>query len=240
LGAVPQRVLGWDDLGDVEATEEAAYPLIAERGLAEAVRLGQREAASGYLRQLHAFFVSALASPPGPAKRSRLIEVLAILARSANEGGAQAQDVLASNSGFLDEALRATAGEALAVILERAVDVFVSAVMKAQTARQSGLAARAAAYLEGHFPEQISLTDMASELHISPFYLSHVFRQSTGLSFSEYLSKVRIAEAKRLLTASALPVSEVAARVGYREPNYFGRVFKKATGMTPLAWRRAH
>lgn len=237
LGAVPQRVLGWDDLGDDEAASEVPYPLLAERGLAEALRLGQREAASDYLRQLHDFFVSA---PVSAAKRSRLIEVLAILARAAGEGGAQAQEVLAHSSGYIDEALRATTGEALSETLGRAAEVFTGAVMRAQTARQSGLAARAAAYLEGHFPEQISLTDMAAGLHVSPFYLSHVFRQSTGQSFSEYLSKVRINEAKRLLLATGLPVSEVAARVGYREPNYFGRVFKKATGTTPLAWRRAH
>lgn len=257
LGALPQRVLGSDDLGEPDAGEEALYPLLAERGLAEAVRLGQREAAGDYLRQLHAFFTSGPAAyasglshetgAPGPApasagavKRSRLIEVLAILARSAGEGGAPAQNLLDCNAGFLEEALRVTTGAALADTLARAVEAFLGAVTGAQSVRQSGLAARAAAYLEGHFPEQISLTDMAAELHVSPFYLSHVFRQSVGLSFSEYLSKVRITEAKRLLTATSLPVGEIAVRVGYREPNYFGRVFKKATGMTPLAWRRTH
>ncbi|MDP2871529.1 MAG: helix-turn-helix domain-containing protein [Bacillota bacterium] len=241
LGAVSQRVLSADDLGEAEPGEDAAYPLLAERGLAEAVRLGQREGAGGYLMQLSAYFASPSAGqPPGAARRLRLVEALALMARSAGEGGAPAQDVLDANARFLEEALQDTTAEALAETLARAADAFLAAASRAQSVRQSGLAARAAAYLEGHFPEQISLTDMAEELHISPFYLSHVFRQAIGLSFSEYLTKVRIAEAKRLLTATGLPVGEISARVGYREPNYFGRVFKKATGMTPLAWRRAH
>jgi two-component system, response regulator YesN len=238
LGAVPQRVLGADDLGEEEPGEFGQeYPLLAERGLSESVRLGQAEEARAYLSQLTTFYADSLA---GAERRSRLIESLALLARAAGEGGAPPQDLLDASARCMEEALQASTPEAMVDTLGRAVDTFLAAVTRAQSARQSGLSARAAAYLEGRFPEQISLTDLAEELHVSPFYLSHVFRQSIGLSFSEYLTRVRINEAKRLLTATGLPVGEIAARVGYREANYFGRVFKKATGLTPLAWRKAH
>lgn len=213
------------------------YPLLAERGLAESVRGGFEDQTRSYLRQLVPFFGEA-AAPPGPGVRSRAVECLALLARAASEGGAAAEEVLDLSTRAQGRVLQATAGGEIGETVSAAARSLAELVSRHQDRRQSGLAARAAAYLEGHFPGAVSLTALASELHVSPFYLSHVFRQSMGQTFSEYLTGIRIREAKRLLTATDLPVGEIAARVGYREANYFGRVFKKATGQTPLAWRR--
>jgi two-component system response regulator YesN len=237
-----QPVIAARDLGD-ESDQLLRYPLLAERGLAEVVRAGFPDQACRYLPQLVDFFagtgtqeiqVSAVATV-----RSRALECLAILARAAGDGGAAPEEVHALSTQAFDSALRAVSGGGLATVVANLARSLSALVAQSQAARQSGLAARAAALLEGHYPEEVSLTGIASELHVSSFYLSHIFRQSTGITFSEYLTKLRMDEAKRLLEVTDLPVVEVAARVGYREPNYFGRVFKRVNGMTPLAWRRS-
>jgi two-component system response regulator YesN len=285
LGRTTRRVLAADDLGELEASW-LEYPLLAERGLAEAVRLGLGMEAGEYLRQLVAYFSvqgerpggaagcpagskppqSAVAAPgrasvpapgaasrpaiapavspaagpagAGAARRSRLLECLTVLARGAVEGGAPSAQVLEISGTALDNALRAEAGSSFVEVLTQTAGQLLEAVARSSQQRRGTLAARAAAHVEGHFPEHISLTQIADELHVSPFYLSHVFREEMEVTFSEFLAQVRVREAQRLLSTTSLPVGEVAARVGYREPNYFGRVFKKATGMTPLAWRR--
>ena len=260
VGRPGRHALDAADLGGDEGQWES-YPLLAERGLTEAVRTGLADEVRRYLQRLVPFFgavgvdheaavprpgdgwpaangTAGDAPPPAPPHRSRAIECLALLSRAASEGGAPAAKVLAANARSIEGVLRATRGEELAGVIIAAAVSLAETVAAGQTTRRSGLAARAAAYLEAHFPEQISLTDMAGELHISPFYLSHVFRQTMGVTFSEYLTGVRIKEAKRLLTTTNLTVGEIAARVGYREANYFGRVFKKTTGRTPVAWRK--
>jgi two-component system response regulator YesN len=258
MGTARHRVVQAADLGD-EGEHWHRYPLLAERGLAEAVRSGLAAQASDYLAQLMSYFAGAAgdrdaadpqptggpggpaaggATPPPAAARSRAIECLALLARAANEGGVPADQVLAASARSLDRAMLAASGEELAGVVAAGGQSLAELVAGHQQQRQSGLAARAVAYLEGHFPEEVSLTALAEHLHISPFYLSHIFRQSVGITFSEYLARVRIEEAKRLLRSTDLPVGEVAARAGYREPNYFGRVFKRVTGHTPIAWRR--
>lgn|GEM_PF-1537619 len=248
LGPQRHRVVQAADLGE-DHDQWSRYPLLAERGLIEAVRSGLVSQARGYLEELVAYFANGYGPPPEgdavavgmiplPTARSRAVECLALLARAASEGGLPADRALAHNGAAIDGAMRATTAETLSEVVMHHGLALAEMVAGHQDQRQSGLAARAAAYLEGHFPEEISLTAIAEELHISPFYLSHVFRQSMGITFSEYLTRVRVEEAKRLLASTDLPVGEIAARVGYREPNYFGRVFKKATGQTPLAWRR--
>ncbi len=235
------RVMSAEDLGDV-SDQWAQYPLLAERGLAEAVRSGLTDDAEQYLAQLADYFVQSGAHANhrqvSSAAQSRALECLAVLARAASEGGGPADQVHDLSAQAMGQALRANTPDALATSVSGLAEALARLVEQSHNARQSGLAERAAAYLEGHFPEEISLTGIAEELHVSPFYLSHVFHQAMEITFSEYLTNIRINEAKRLLTTSDLPVAEIASRVGYREPNYFGRVFKKATGVTPLAWRR--
>lgn len=242
LAASGRRIIAARDLGD-EVDQLLSYPLLAERGLAEVVRSGLTDQIDQYLPAVAGFFagqaISSTQHGDASATRSRALECLAILARAASDGGAgpadQAHDL--STAAF-NSALQALTGSGLAAVVSQLARDLTALVASSQEARQSGLATRAAALLEGHYPEEVTLTGVAQQLHVSSFYLSHVFRQAKGVTFSEYLTGLRIEEAKRLLAVTELPVVEVAARVGYREPNYFGRVFKRVTGVTPLAWRR--
>jgi AraC-like DNA-binding protein len=71
---------------------------------------------------------------------------------------------------------------------------------------------------------------------IAPDHLRRLFRQATGRTPLDYLSELRVAEAKRLLKGRGLNVKQVAARVGIPDPYYFSRVFKKVTGWRPSAY----
>ncbi|HBD64684.1 MAG TPA: hypothetical protein DC038_09640 [Clostridiales bacterium] len=86
----------------------------------------------------------------------------------------------------------------------------------------------------------LSLKSMSSELHISESYLTRSIKKKAGMSFSEFLTKVRIESAISLiLSYSSLTSLEVSEKVGYKSQHYFCKVFKEYTGMTPTAYKKA-
>jgi len=79
----------------------------------------------------------------------------------------------------------------------------------------------------------VSLQDVASKLNISSGYLSTIFKQYTGVSFIDYVTEVKMEEAKRLLKEGKYKIYEIAQMTGYENAYYFSKVFKKVTGITP-------
>ena len=97
---------------------------------------------------------------------------------------------------------------------------------------------KARQYLQDNFDRDISLSDCAGKIGISPYYLSHLFREMTGETFVEYLSGLRIEAAKRLALQTDLTVRELSERVGYQNTTYFCKVFKRMTGYTIGEFRK--
>jgi two-component system response regulator YesN len=96
-------------------------------------------------------------------------------------------------------------------------------------------------YIERNYGDQdISLHRVASHVGISPNHFSAVFSQETGENFIEYLTRVRIDRAKRLLSATGMKSADIAFETGFSDPHYFSFIFKKNTGMSPREWKKNH
>jgi AraC-like DNA-binding protein/GGDEF domain-containing protein len=93
-------------------------------------------------------------------------------------------------------------------------------------------------YIQEHYAENLSLTKVARSVFVSPFYISHLFHRELNTTFLKYLTAIRIAKARELLLGTSLPVSAIAALVGYATPKHFRSVFKRTVGMTPSEYRR--
>lgn len=93
-------------------------------------------------------------------------------------------------------------------------------------------------YILCHYKdEDISLNAVASSVNISPNHFSTIFSQEMGITFVEYLTKVRMDAARELLLKTDLRTSEIGYKVGYKDPHYFSYLFKKIHGITPKAFR---
>ncbi len=104
--------------------------------------------------------------------------------------------------------------------------------------KQPSLTELARAYIDANFMNRISLEQVSDALHVSPSYLSRCFRKSAGQTLTDYLTGVRIREAEKLLLRTRIPISHISLNVGFTEPNYFSRLFKRQTGQTPQAFRK--
>jgi YesN/AraC family two-component response regulator len=109
---------------------------------------------------------------------------------------------------------------------------------RSSTSQLRSLLKQAVAYIDRHFAEEsLSLNQVAREVNISANYLSAVFSQEMGATFTEYVTGKRMDLAKELLRTTDKRSGEVAAAVGYRDPHYFSFLFKKTQGCTPRDYR---
>ena len=102
---------------------------------------------------------------------------------------------------------------------------------------ESPLVARAKIYISQHQDDEVSLQQVASAVNSSAFYFCKMFKQATGLTFTDYLARTRIEKVKNLLLNPHKRISEVAYETGFQSLSQFNRVFRRVTGQSPTAWR---
>ena len=96
---------------------------------------------------------------------------------------------------------------------------------------------RALAFIKENYKGPVSLNDLSEEVMMNPSYLSKLFTEVLGISFSKYLTLYRINRARELMNDPTLRIKEIAGMVGYDNVRYFTKVFKSATGFTPNTYK---
>jgi AraC-like DNA-binding protein/mannose-6-phosphate isomerase-like protein (cupin superfamily) len=109
--------------------------------------------------------------------------------------------------------------------------------VRAEFDRKGHVIAEAISYLEQNYTGDVRLEQVARSTYISPSRLQHVFKEVTGTSLFDYLARMRIDRACELLRGTNRTLSDIAFSLGYHDPSYFGRQFKKLTGTTPSSYR---
>ena len=93
-------------------------------------------------------------------------------------------------------------------------------------------------YIEKHYKDELGIQDVAGVLNYSEAYFCKIFRQCFDKSFTTYLMEYRINKAKELMMDLRYNIKDIGTEVGYRDSNYFSKIFKKAEGMTPTEFRQ--
>jgi len=94
-------------------------------------------------------------------------------------------------------------------------------------------------YIRLNYSEKITLHDISRACYCSESYLSRVFKKHSGMNMNAYINMVRVDAAKKLLCNTSLKINEIASRCGFSDSNYFTNVFTKATGSSPITFRKA-
>ena len=102
---------------------------------------------------------------------------------------------------------------------------------------ESPMVAKAKLFIAEHQDEEISLRQVSSAVNTSAFYFCKMFKQATGLTFTDYLARVRVEKVKNLLQNPHKRISEAAFEAGFQSLSQFNRVFRKIEGEAPTTWR---
>lgn len=93
-------------------------------------------------------------------------------------------------------------------------------------------------FVKSHLYSPITRDEVANAVFLNPDYLSKLYKKETGEGLSSYITRLKITEAKRLLSQTEIPISAIASDLGYSNFSYFSKLFKKETGKTPNEYRQ--
>lgn len=241
-------------LGDLHRS--FAEALVKVKGLWEESQTGElkkldhhvlrRFLENGQISDLGTFMLRSIRPFIQAALRSRLLKhyIVIDLALAATQfvsdlGGNPAQ-VIPTTYSDGDSLDRLTTLEQIEAEVHR---LFSSAMVFRDRLTENNRAAviqQAKTYIDNRYSDpDLSLNEVAAQVNFSPNHFSTVFRSEMGLTFRDYLSQVRIEQAKKLLANTAMKVFEIAYRCGYNDPHYFSLIFRRNCNQSPQQYREA-
>lgn len=236
--AIFERKRAEETIKALEAkVQEPLYPIDKEHELLSKVRLGDRAGAKEILNDLlgDIFFRTA---GNMDLMKARILELVVVVSRAAVEGGASLEKLLGLNYSFISELSRINSMDEVCHWVVKVLDTFMDTVYETKKVRNARSLGEALKYIRENYNRDITLEDVARNVYISPYYLSHLFKEELNITFLEYLTMVRMEEAKKLLKNTSLSIVAIASQVGYDDASYFSKVFKKYVGITPAQYRK--
>ncbi len=212
--------------------EEASFgtrTLQCFAGLSESavpVRVGDK--ILGYLQTGQVFLT--------PPTKARFRQVLRQLAAWGSLGDARRLETAYFQTRILARRQYESVVNLLAVFAQH-LSALSNQVMVQETAAENPVITRARAYIAEHQAEDLNLRAVAQAVHVSEFHFCKVFKRGTGLTFTDYLARVRVETVKQLLLDPHQRVSEAAFAAGFQSLSQFNRVFHRITGAAPRAYR---
>ena len=215
---------------------QKAYPYEKEKALITKLKTGDTENAKALLNDLLGYVFFAEGSNLEVVK-SRATELSSLLSRAAIEGGATSDSILKINNQFLMSVPTIDSLDDLCYKLQETIDVFTECMFNYIPSKNHEIIRKSIRYISKNFSRNLTLEEVAEQVHLNPAYFSTLFKQSTGSSFKEYLNMVRVEESKRLLSNTDYSIIDISLAAGFGDQSYFSKVFKKYTGMTPKQYR---
>ncbi|MFB9276530.1 response regulator transcription factor [Cohnella cellulosilytica] len=138
-----------------------------------------------------------------------------------------------------DVYFRQTAGVRRLALLDGYIQEAAERVRLSVKEREQTILARITGYIRENFRNPaLKIQNIADEVHFSPAYLSYLFKRQARKNIWDYVTELRIEEAKQLLATTDKKRYEVAYEVGYESPEHFGRMFKRYAGVSPAEYRK--
>lgn len=216
----------------MDEKEHYDYILSAENQLCELIRKQDRAGSQDLLNRLlgHIFFYHA-----GNISdiKARTLELIVIISRSVISSGADVGDIFRYSAAYMQEIDHCDSVDQLSRWLSAVIEQFIAVSFDYADIRHSDIVFKTMDYIRSNCLRRITLEEIAGEVYLSKSYLSSIFKQETGMSITDYINQARVNHSKKLLTATAMPLIDIANECCFGDQSYFSRVFKKYQGVSP-------
>jgi two-component system response regulator YesN len=171
--------------------------------------------------------------------KSQVVDLLMRMSRFAIDRGANASDVLTQNALVIHDLYETIRYDKFVLKVSHYASWLVAQAGSCHWPEVSTVAKQALTFLHRHHHQSVTLDDVANWCCVSKYHLGHMFKEEVGVSIIDYLNQIRIDKAKYYLESSDLPIQQISNSVGFQDANYFSRTFRKVTGQSPRAYRKA-
>lgn len=167
-----------------------------------------------------------------------LIEITALISRLARDFQLDAAEILGLRSSLHEEIFKFKSIDEVRNWIEEISIKLTRHISRKRQNTTKMLLEKAKDYIHSNYSEDdLTIQKLADHLHISPSYLSLIFKKDAGVTFLKYLVNIRLNAAKELLSTTDMKTMEIAERIGYPDVNYFSYFFKKNYGISPREYR---
>lgn len=213
------------------------YSLERERELVSKVKLGDFDAARKILQGLLVDIVT-LGVGKTPVIKARVLELMVVLSRAAVERGADLEKTLQMNDKFVQLISRSGNIDEINLGVVHALEWFMKHTQRDHKAKNLSAVNKIKRFIRENSCRCLTLEEIAHSVYLSPYYVSRIFKEEQGITVMDYVTKVRLEEAKKLLRNHNYNIDEISEKLGYSDPSYFSRVFKRYEGVSPKQFRQ--
>jgi YSIRK-targeted surface antigen transcriptional regulator len=174
------------------------------------------------------------------SEKNLMITGIALVCRAAIEGGLNDELAFTLNDFYIQQLEELSSLNAILKLTEEAISDFTNRVHQLNEAKYSAAITACLHYIYNHLYGDITLDNLAEICHLSPNYLSSLFKKEVGSSINKYIQQLRVDEAKRLLDLTNYSIAEISAMLNFNDQSYFIKTFKKHTGVTPKQYKNNH
>nr|WP_330387867.1 response regulator [Natronincola peptidivorans] len=211
------------------------YPASKEKMLIHKILTGNMEEALGVFEEIYWWMTGHYEMDVDKVK-SKLIELLILIQRSIPQI-MNSSSIIEEN--YLLQIVKINSMEELKLSYSNYLKTTILNLEDSKEKEIKGLITKAIKYIDKNLHKNINLNDVAEDMNMSYHYFSRFFKESIGKNFVDYLTDLRIQKSKEILKDVTVNIKEVCFMVGYSDPNYFSKIFKKVTGMTPTEYRNS-
>lgn len=212
------------------------YPSSAEKSLVGAIVKADRYIAMESQAKIVAWTEKNTAELS--AKKQRIIELVIVIHRAISDSYENFFDEYERLAKYYFSIIEAKDAQRLYDWLSHHIGTLINEVSAYRRNRMDLTVNRAKEYLTSNYMNDVTLEKVANKLNVSIYYLSRIFKRETGKSFIDYLTQIRMNEAKRLLKETDMSIKEITYKAGYNNQTYFSTVFKKETGVSASDFRK--
>ena len=157
------------------------------------------------------------------------------------ELGVQSPELEAAESTLWEALFEKETSDEMRHLIESYLSAVCERIGEKRTGKMANLIERVRAVIEENYSDaSLTMADIGKAVYLTPTYVSLLFKQETGQTLNEYLTQVRVDKAKELLRDPQYKFYDICYAIGYTDPSYFTKLFKKVTGVTPSVYRDTH
>lgn len=227
-----ERVIHFSDI-DVEI-DYKEYPYHIEKFLCDMIIKCDAAESKAALEKLLEWVIANCASIMDI--RQKLFEIIIMITRPAAIFE-HIDSTLLDASRYYEEVKNIQSVNEIGIYMNRIVTELIDGINKVRQINSNRQISKAIEFIHKNYMNEIDLEEVAKEVSLSPHYFSRLFKQETGENFVDYLTRYRMETAKKHLMEKNFSIKDVSYNVGYNDPNYFSKLFKKYFGVNPSEFK---